>query len=101
MIDFLAWDPLNGTAAEGTHVEAHTPMEAAEEFARQDTDGQTDGMYDGGGDDVDVEDPDGRIWRYTIAWVGHPKCWQERACEGAKLRAVTFAGERDGAGGAL
>ena len=97
MIDFLAWDPLNGTSEEGRNVSAHTPLEAAEAFARLDTDGQPDGVYEGG-DDVDVLDPDGRCWRY--AWVGHPKCWQERACEGAKLRAVAFVGERAW-GGAL
>jgi len=99
--DFLAWDPLNGTSEEGRNVSAQTPLEAAEAFANLDTDGQTDGMYDGAGDDVDVMDPEGRVWIYTIAWVGHPERWQVCACEGAKLRAVKFVGERDAVGGAL
>ena len=101
MTTFRVWDPYNGTDEEGRDVEAHTPVEAAEKFAELDTDGQTDGAYHNGGDDVDVRDGEGRTWRYTIAWVDHPKAWQARACAGATLRAVKFVGERDPAGGAL
>jgi len=100
MNTFRVWDPHNGTDEEGRDIEAHSPLEAAEDFAELDTDGQNDGAYIGG-DDLDVRDADGRVWRYIVAWVDHPASWQDRACEGAKLRAVKFDGERESAGGAL
>jgi len=78
---FLVWDPINDGREEGRNVEASSPLEAAEEFAAQDHDGQTDGMYRGHGWPVDVQDDDGRVWRYTVAWV-----------EDAKLRAVKVEG---------
>lgn len=96
MTTFLVWDPINDGREEGRNVEASSPLEAAEEFAAQDHDGQTDGMYRGHGWPVDVQDDDGRVWRYTVAWVEHPREWRERACEDAKLRAVKFLGDQTG-----
>ena len=45
MSKYLVYDELNGERADAREFEAMTPQHAAEQYAEQDRDGHTDGIY--------------------------------------------------------
>lgn len=73
MNTYLVWDELNDSEETASEIEGMDPADAAENYAEQDVDGQTDGIYCGPTPKpISVKSPDGTVKRFGVHAESQP-----------------------------
>lgn len=81
---FACWDEVNLTEEEATRIDAYDSISAAEEYARQDVDGNTDGVYFSNEQPILVRHESGRLERFMVSAEATPVYSAKRAPEQPK-----------------